>query len=481
MKKAYIRTHSLYEHKDYSKYVSALEKKGYDISVDKLANNVLEFHVEKENFYAHIREVSDGEYYIAIPSKLEKESGPFSTLEDAIKAVHKLSIKEEIAEAMENKKLLDLGRKLQVLASKEKNDTISVSMARLGDAIEDWGTPFGPKSIADLSKKTGLSQQAINMLIKKAQAASAVKESTTTEKNNKIFEIGRKLQRMAAKEKNDTISVSMARLADAIEDWNTPFGPKSMADLSKKSGLSQQAISMLIKKAEAAGLKTESLEEAVMKEVSLISQEQVQSLADKLKNDYGFVTSVKKSTLGGSPSYFLFALSPKNTWVNGIADNAPVYINFHIFPKKTGGYTVEVNRFSYQLKNVGVKAPRKFDASDFETVEKNILKYFTSNFSQIKKLFKESVEVISEKYTVNHKDFSSAVQHAIKEVEKKGFQVDTEDWDNKVATGPKKPSAGNTNRYIIKLLKDGKETRRTLHMQIYNADNKFYELNMYID
>jgi len=83
-------------------------------------------------------------------------------------------------------------------------------------------------------------------------------------------------------------------------------------------------------------------------------------------------------------------------------------------------------------------------------------------------------------YTVKHKTFSSAIQHAVEVAMKRGYEVDADDYDRKVAMGPKKPSEGKTNSYSLKLMKDGKEQRKALQVQIANLDNKFYELNMYI-
>ena len=92
-------------------------------------------------------------------------------------------------------------------------------------------------------------------------------------------------------------------------------------------------------------------------------------------------------------------------------------------------------------------------------------------------------ESINEKsdYEVYHKDYSGAVQTAIKQAEKRGFEVDMDDWHDKVATGPKKPSSGKTNSFSINLMKDGKPSKKKLQMQVYNMDNHKYELNMYIE
>ena len=87
---------------------------------------------------------------------------------------------------------------------------------------------------------------------------------------------------------------------------------------------------------------------------------------------------------------------------------------------------------------------------------------------------KEEVE-LGEKYDLYHKDFSSAMQHAYDYAKKKmGITVDPKEIDNKVATGPKKPTEGKTNKYRLK----GKGGN--LQIQVYNkGGSKPFELNMY--
>ena len=80
------------------------------------------------------------------------------------------------------------------------------------------------------------------------------------------------------------------------------------------------------------------------------------------------------------------------------------------------------------------------------------------------------------KYDLYHKTFSAAMQHAYDVAKKQGFIVDPDDIDSKVATGPRKPSSGKTNRYIL-----GTDKKKKLHVQVANLDNKKYELNMYIE
>jgi len=78
-------------------------------------------------------------------------------------------------------------------------------------------------------------------------------------------------------------------------------------------------------------------------------------------------------------------------------------------------------------------------------------------------------------YELYHKDFSSAMQHAYAFAKKKfGIEVDPEEIDNKVATGPAKPKTGKTNSYGLK----AKGGKKGIQVQVYNT-GKNYELNMY--
>ena len=93
--------------------------------------------------------------------------------------------------------------------------------------------------------------------------------------------------------------------------------------------------------------------------------------------------------------------------------------------------------------------------------------------NQIKKLDEAKS---STGYELYHRDFSSAMQHAYKHAKAKlGVDVDPEEIDKKVASGPKKPSKGKTNSYRL-LDKGGK---KAIQVQVYGMDNGKYELNMY--
>jgi len=79
-------------------------------------------------------------------------------------------------------------------------------------------------------------------------------------------------------------------------------------------------------------------------------------------------------------------------------------------------------------------------------------------------------------YELYHKDFSSAMQHAYKHAKDKlKIEIDPEEIDKKVASGPRKPSSGKTNSYRL----TDKSGKKGVQIQVANLDNKRYELNMY--
>ena len=80
-----------------------------------------------------------------------------------------------------------------------------------------------------------------------------------------------------------------------------------------------------------------------------------------------------------------------------------------------------------------------------------------------------------EKYDLYHKTFSGAMQHSYEYSKKKfGIEIDPNEIDDKVATGPAKPKTGKTNSYRLK----GKDGKKGIQVQVYNT-GKSYELNMY--
>jgi len=147
-------------------------------------------------------------------------------------------------------------------------------------------------------------------------------------------------------------------------------------------------------------------------------------------------------------------------------------------PTKYEGYDVteiSLDHLKKQITGTGLKNTKK--AYKFDKT-KNDLAALKKRLSA-KKPMTLATEAKGS-YQLHHKTFTSAMQTAKSEAESRGYEVDMDDWDRKVASGPRKPSSGKTNTYSIKLSKNGKSSKQALQVQVYNMDNKAYELNTYV-
>ena len=82
-------------------------------------------------------------------------------------------------------------------------------------------------------------------------------------------------------------------------------------------------------------------------------------------------------------------------------------------------------------------------------------------------------------YEIYHTTYTSSVQEAEAFAEKNGYSVDKDQMFQDIGMGTKRPSEGETTKFMIKLFKNGKEQRKALHAQVYGMETR-YELNMYI-
>ena len=81
--------------------------------------------------------------------------------------------------------------------------------------------------------------------------------------------------------------------------------------------------------------------------------------------------------------------------------------------------------------------------------------------------------------------FTDAVSHARKVAEKKGFEIDENDWQSQIALGGKysrsRPGVGKTNTFTVGLLKGGKPQRKALQISVYGMESGKFELTHYIN
>jgi len=139
---------------------------------------------------------------------------------------------------------------------------------------------------------------------------------------------------------------------------------------------------------------------------------------------------------------------------------------------------------SVSLKSLRIR--RAVELSVNESISERLDAFITeSNIdatwtpSKIKNAYKKYI--IEADYQLYHPTFTAAAKAASDLAKKKGFEVDEDDWFNQVSTGPKKPGKGKTNRYVVKVTKKGKETKKRLAFQVYGMDSGKYELNAYVE
>jgi hypothetical protein len=85
-----------------------------------------------------------------------------------------------------HRQIAALGRKMIDMSSKmtgtdDSELMMANALSRLGEALESFGASFGPKSLADVAKKTGMSEDIIKMLIQRAKADTGASDNQAAE------------------------------------------------------------------------------------------------------------------------------------------------------------------------------------------------------------------------------------------------------------------------------------------------------------
>lgn len=80
---------------------------------------------------------------------------------------------------------------------------------------------------------------------------------------------------------------------------------------------------------------------------------------------------------------------------------------------------------------------------------------------------------------------SEAVMYARTQAEKKGFEIDENDWNSQITMGGRygrtRPGIGKTHSFSVGLLKGGKPQRKGLNISLYGMESGKFELTYYIN
>jgi hypothetical protein len=80
---------------------------------------------------------------------------------------------------------------------------------------------------------------------------------------------------------------------------------------------------------------------------------------------------------------------------------------------------------------------------------------------------------------------TEAVNAAKADIEKRGFEVDENDWQDQIAMGGKygrlRPGTGKTHKFTVGLVKNGKPQRKALQISLFGMPRGKYELTYYVN
>ena len=82
------------------------------------------------------------------------------------------------------------------------------------------------------------------------------------------------------------------------------------------------------------------------------------------------------------------------------------------------------------------------------------------------------------------KSATEAVMYAREQAEKKGFEIDDQDWNSEITMGGRysrtRPGVGKIHSFSIGLLKGGKPQKKNLNISLYGMESGKFELTHYI-
>ena len=94
-------------------------------------------------------------------------------------------------------------------------------------------------------------------------------------------------------------------------------------------------------------------------------------------------------------------------------------------------------------------------------------------------------ESVNESEGTYFRTASEAADYARGMAEKKGYEIDENDWHSQIALGGKynrlRPGIGKTHSFTVGLTKNGKPQRKGLSISLYGMESGNYELTTYIN
>jgi len=160
--------------------------------------------------------------------------------------------------------------------------------------------------------------------------------------------------------------------------------------------------------------------------------------------------------------------------VNEVIKNGDVII----FKKSKG----EVPKIKYNSYSKQFAADFISHTDYYKNLKDAITDMKNAGFVIDKYIQTESVNEANDTY---FKAAYEAAEYAREMAEKKGYEIDEDDWQTQIGMGGKhnrlRPGVGKTHSFTVGLTKNGKPQRKALNISLYGMDSGSYELTYYIN
>ena len=151
-------------------------------------------------------------------------------------------------------------------------------------------------------------------------------------------------------------------------------------------------------------------------------------------------------------------------------------------PQIVEGLRATIEEFKNKMKSIDPKTvfrkaqPLRSELTGGRRLRESVSSLIDNIIAEIKDNSKDEIYF---------KSATEAVEHAKSMAERRGFEIDENDWFSEITMGGKysrlRPGEGKTHSFSIGLTKDGKPQKKNLNISLYGMESGKYELTTYIN
>lgn len=151
-------------------------------------------------------------------------------------------------------------------------------------------------------------------------------------------------------------------------------------------------------------------------------------------------------------------------------------------PQIVEGLMATINEFKNKMKSIDPKTvfrkaqPLRSELTGGRRLRESVSGLIDNIIAEIKDNSKDEIYF---------KSATEAVEHAKSMAERRGFEIDENDWFSEITMGGKysrlRPGEGKTHSFSVGLTKDGKPQKKNLNISLYGMESGKYELTTYIN